>query len=651
MPVRKLINTFLAASLALQAGVCLAADTTDNSAAKASEKQESDKPDEQKADTVVEQKTEVSSEPKTDKAVELKTEQKTEKTAEKRSSKTSEQKADKKDSAKTDNASSSKKFHVPTKTPIDAPSVSWLPPDDVKPKVALLCIHGFTLHKNCFAAFGKEMAKDGIATYAMDLRGFGELMDKKERTELDFDGCLVDIKAMLEKIHKNHPGVPVVLLGESMGGAVALRATALYPDLVSGLISCVPARDRSGMSSAELKTGVVAGIRTIFGGFRKPMDHVALSAVEKISEKEEVRKEWKNDPLMRTSFSPKEFLQFDEFMSENLDVAAHVKDTPVLFIQGTNDKLIRPEGTWKLYEKLATANRQLVLSKNSEHLIFEKGQFRPDDLQFVATWIDRNIAALDSSVSAIGKLPTVASIEEYSNDGSTTKDNAKLDDKSETATASASTSEGNAEIATLPPPPPVTEFKHRIATDGPPQINYWIELNRGGKIYRCNNKMEFKSGDSIRFHLIPESDGYAYLVMKAGTTGKSDVLFPNKAYGTNNYLRRGQDYPIPAEGWMQFDNNPGTEQLGLMFAHNKVDINPNSFQNRTMTAFVSPHMDGAKDLCPTRMKLSWDDPNPVVIPDDFEAISQVSSKDSSLVRLRSMSGGMVSASIQLLHGK
>jgi|AGTN01.1.fsa_nt_gi Lysophospholipase len=627
MPVRKLINTFLAASLALQASACLATEVTDNSATEASEKQTTNKKN-------------------------------AEKSSENKSDKTGEQKSaesDKKDKTKasTDKASGSKKFHVPTKAPIDAPSVSWLPPGDVKPKVALLCIHGFTLHKNCFAAFGKEMAKDGIATYAMDMRGFGELMDKKkERTELDFDGCLVDIKAMLEKIHKNHPGVPVILLGESMGGAIALRATALYPDLISGLISCVPARDRSGMSSSELKTGVVAGIRTIFGGFRKPMDHVALSAVQKISEKEEVRKEWKNDPLMRTSFSPKEFLQFDEFMSENLDVAAHVKDTPVLFIQGTNDKLIRPAGTWKLYENLATANRQLVLSKNSEHLIFEEGQFRPDDLEFVATWINRNITPLDSSVVGTkDKLPTVASVEEYSKDASTTKTETLADGKSDSTTASASTSESNAEIATLPPPPPVTEFKNRIATDGPPQINYWIELNRGGKTYRCNNKMEFKSGDSIRFHLIPESDGFAYLVMKAGTTGKSDVLFPNKAYGTNNYLRRGQDYPIPAEGWMQFDNHPGTEQLGLMFAHNKVDINPNSLQNRTMTAFVSPHMDGAKDLCPTRMKLSWDDSNPVIIPDDFEAISQVSSKDSSLVRLRSMSGGMVSASIQLLHGK
>jgi acylglycerol lipase len=578
--------------------------------------------------------------------------------------------------ASSDGKSGAKSFHVPTATPKVAPSVSWLPPENVKPRVAMLCIHGFTLHKNCFAAFGKEMAKDGIATYAMDLRGFGELKNTSKNTELDFDGCLVDIKAMLEKIHQNHPGIPVIVLGESMGGAVALRATALYPELVSGLISAVPARDRTGMSGSEVKTGVVAGIRTIFGGFRKPMDHVALSAVQKISDKEEVRKEWKEDPLMRTDFSPKEFLQFDKFMADNFEVAAHVKDTPVLFIQGTNDKLIRPAGTWRLFEKLATANRQLVLSKNSEHLIFEEGQFKPDDLKFVATWIDRNIAPLDSAIiSSTEKLPVVASKEEYSNEANTNAETGtpSASSSAQTGTPSSGTTiastgdssgtpkgtvlntpsagSGKAQISSLPPPPPATEFKHRIETNGPPQINYWIELYRNGKVYRCNNKMEFKSGDSIRFHLIPESDGYAYLVMKASTTGKSDVLFPNKAYGTNNYLRRGQDYPIPSEGWMQFDNHPGTEQLGLVFGRDKIDVASKYLQNNTMTAFVSPHMDGAKDLCPTRMKLSWDDSTPVIIPDDFEAISQVASKDSSLVRLRSVSGGMVSASIQLMHGK
>jgi acylglycerol lipase len=526
--------------------------------------------------------------------------------------------------------------NVPVKP---TPTTSWLP-EPGKTRVAMLCIHGFSLHKFCFNAFGKEMAKDGIATYAIDLRGFGESKVKTEHSSFDMDGWLVDIKAALEKIHQEQPGVPVLLLGESMGGAVALRAAALYPDLVSGLIASVPARDRFGMSEGEKKVTLTAVTHLVTGEFDKPITGAAFGAVQKISGQESLRAEWKNDPLMRTDFSAKEFVQFDEFMSGNLNAATYIKKTPVLFIQGTDDKLIRPEGTWKLYEKLATANRQLVLSKNAEHLIFEEGQFKPDDLRFVTTWIGRNVTPLDASIASdSNKLSVVASSR---GDDTSQITNATTDGAAKIGNiASASTS--------IPPAPAQTEFKHKIASSSP-QINFWIELNRDNKTFRCNNKMEFKTGDKIRFHLIPETDGYAYLVMKAGTTGKSDVLFPNAKYGTQNYLNHGKDYPIPAVGWMQFDQHPGTEQLGLVFANVKVDVTPETLKNRTLTAFVSHDQSGSKDLCPTRMKLSWDDPMPVMLPDDFSAISQVANAaDSSLVRLGAQNGGMVSASISLLH--
>lgn len=547
-----------------------------------------------------------------------------------------------------------KRIKTPTDAPISAPMASWLPPAGIKPRIAMLCIHGFSMHKGCYADFGKAMAKNGIATYAIDMRGFGERKEIAGKTELDFDGSLVDIKASLEKIHKNHPDLPVIILGESMGGAIALRTAALYPELVAGLISSVPAKDRFSLGDEGGKVGMKAGLQTMLGGFNKQMTDAAASVVSKISEKEELRNTWKTDPLMRNNFSPKEFVQLDTFMSRNLDAAEMVTNTPVLFIQGSNDKLIRPAGTWKLFERLSTSNRQMVLSKNSEHLIFEEGQFNPEDIKFVLMWIDKNVGSLDSSITGIKeKLPVVASKEEYSGTGS-----------SSTSASSASSSANNDKDAPTAAPAPAAlptltsgDFKNRITTNTRPKISYWIELNRQGKIFRCNNQMEFKSGDAIRFHLIPESAGYAYLVMKASTTGKSDLLFPNQIYGTENYLKPGKDYSIPAEGWMQFDGNPGTESLGLMFGQEKFSITPEMIRSGNLSCFNAvskgPKEEGKKEICSTRMKLSWDDPNPVMIPDDFSPISQVtsSSAGSSLVRLTSNSGEMVSASIQLFHGK
>ena len=545
----------------------------------------------------------------------------------------------------------SKQLRLPRATLVSeqTPSLSWLPADGSKPKVAVLCIHGFSLHKGCYEALGRELAKNGIATYAIDLRGFGERKVADDRGGLDFDGDIVDVKAMLEVIHKNHPGIPVVILGESMGGAIALRVTAFYPELVSGLISSVPAHDRFAMSEEEKNVVAKCALQTVVGAYSKPMTDVAMAAVKKITDKPELREEWKSDPLMRINFSPKDFVQLDDFLGHNLEAAPRVKSTPVLFIQGTNDKLIRPAGTWKLFERLATPNRQMVLSKNSEHLIFEKGQFNSDDLKFVVSWIDRNVAPLDSAIAkSKEQLPVVASMEQFiAADTSVASGASSMHSSTEQI---ASALPATAASPVLPPAP--SEFRNRLPTNGHNKISYWIELYRGGKVFRCNNKTEFKTGDAIRFHLIPESDGYAYLVMKASTTGKSDVLFPNKEYGMQNFLKEGQDYPIPSTGWMAFDKNAGTEQLGLVFGQERITVTPEMLKNREMTAFVSNSDIGSKDLCPTRMKLSWDDPMPVMLPEDFSPVSQItSSRDSSLVRLTSPGGGMVSANIQLMHGK
>lgn len=546
----------------------------------------------------------------------------------------------------TQGSEGAKQVKLPSTPAINAPLLEWLPFDGVKTRIAVLCIHGFSMHKGTYKALGKELAKDGIASYAMDMRGFGERKEINGKTELDFDGSMADIKAALLQIRNKHTGVPVIVLGESMGGAIALRAAALFPNLIAGLISSVPAKDRFSLEEGG-KVGMKAGFQTMLGGFNKQMTDAAAGVVNKISEKEELRNVWKTDPLMRTSFSPKEFVQLDNFMSGNLDAAAMVKDTPVLFIQGSNDKLIRPAGTWKLFEKLATQNRQMVLSKNSEHLIFEEGQFNPEDIKFVLSWLDANVAPLDPAITGLKeKLPVVASKSEYSGGGA--NDDAKYSKTLVPDVVPKDTSISSS----VPAAPAPTEFKNRIATNTRPKISYWIELNRAGKIFRCNNQTEFKTGDSIRFHLIPETDGYAYLVMKAGTTGKSDLLFPNQAYGMENHLKAGKDYAIPADGWMQFDDNPGTERLGLVFGQEKFEITPQMIKSGNLTCFATPMREGAKEICATRMKLSWDDPNPVMLPDDFSPISQVASPSgSSLVRLTSTTGEMVSASIQLFHGK
>jgi hypothetical protein len=270
----------------------------------------------------------------------------------------------------------------------------------------------------------------------------------------------------------------------------------------------------------------------------------------------------------------------------------------------------------------------LVLSKTAEHLIIEEGQFSQQDLEFVQKWIDKNTPKVADAESAASDAVAQVSITTAL--------------ASATAPAPTTVTPYTVPIKTsLAPPAKVTDADALV-----PKISYWIELYRDGKVFRCNNKSSFKSGDAIRFHIIPKHNGYAYLMMKHGTSGRSATLFPTAATGTNNFLTAGKDYAVPTKTWLKFDGNPGTETLTLFFS--KTEIANYEMVNRQLVAYISPERTGSKDLVPTRMRLSWDNPDPLIVPDDFSGASQVAGGGSSLVTVSS-ADPLVALDIALAH--
>lgn len=134
-------------------------------------------------------------------------------------------------------------------------------------------------------------------------------------------------------------------------------------------------------------------------------------------------------------------------------------------------------------------------------------------------------------------------------------------------------------------------------------VAYFIELNRAGKLYKTNNKCKFRSGDQIRFHVFANADAYVYIIMRQGTKGTKSVLFPLAETGTDNFVKRGRDCIVPTESALQFDENPGVENVGLLLSRQK--IAPELVLNypANLTAYV-PSLQVAKPKLPGRTKMS-----------------------------------------------
>ncbi len=266
------------------------------------------------------------------------------------------------------------------------PIVSWRE-SDVTSWSTLLCIHGLGLHKFVYAPFAKRMARAGVTTYAIDVHGFGSWDRSEYGQTLDLKKSLVEIEKVVRVIRERNPGRPVVLLGESMGGAIVLQFAARHPELIDGVIACVPSGMRYKQKHDRMKTAV-----GYLRGANRRMD-VGAGIVGRATDDESLQEKWLSDPRARLVLSPKELISFQSFMNRTGVEAAKIKNLPVLMIQGGQDRLVKARGTQDLFKQVGSEDKDFIMLGKSEHLIFEEGQFDEEVVTSVTGWILKHVVS------------------------------------------------------------------------------------------------------------------------------------------------------------------------------------------------------------------------------------------------------------------
>jgi hypothetical protein len=148
-------------------------------------------------------------------------------------------------------------------------------------------------------------------------------------------------------------------------------------------------------------------------------------------------------------------------------------------------------------------------------------------------------------------------------------------------------------------------------------LRYWIELKRGNNVTRVSNKFQFKTNDSIRFHVRSNIDGYAYILLSSGSRGEQSVLFPDNRAAENNKVDRGKDYALPSDGYLTFDENPGLEKLTLLLSRSPMDAQAYLQKPQKEVTMIASAQTGSKDLVPARIYVSYNAPRveaPVFLP-------------------------------------
>lgn len=270
--------------------------------------------------------------------------------------------------------------------PGNPPALYWTASG--KPKAALLCLHELGLYNGVFDDLGKRMSAQGVAVYAIDLRGFGGWQEIKDpQSRMDLDKTLEDVKGSLKIIHKLHSAVPVFVLGEAMGGALALQAAAEFPQLVQGVISAAPGGEHFKTAANYMTIG--SRVATLRANKDSGYGETLLSMA---TPKQELQEAFKKDASVRLDLTPRELMACQFFMYKTKKFAKQIKNTPVLIVHGEKDGESRPVGSERVYKHLATAKKEYASVADGDHYLFEDTKVSDKALNLALSWIDTHAA-------------------------------------------------------------------------------------------------------------------------------------------------------------------------------------------------------------------------------------------------------------------
>ena len=209
----------------------------------------------------------------------------------------------------------------------------WRPEGGARAVVAL--IHGLGEHSGRYQHVADYFTQHGLGVVALDHRGHGRTGGK--RGHGSYDAILDDIQHLIQEAEKRYPGLPVILYGHSLGGALVLYYALKRRPQVKGVISTAPGLIPANASGGQIALAKI--MSAIAPGFQ--IDN-GLD-VSGLSHDPETARAYTADPLVHPKISARLGL---DLMQNGQWVIEHAAEfpLPLLLLQGSADRLVNPAG-------------------------------------------------------------------------------------------------------------------------------------------------------------------------------------------------------------------------------------------------------------------------------------------------------------------
>lgn len=259
---------------------------------------------------------------------------------------------------------------------------SWHPAVG-KPRAVVVIVPGFNSHSGQYMWAADQFVANGLAVYALDLRGRGK--SDGERFYVERFADYVNDVATFVTIAKSHdPGLPVFVLGHSAGGVVACLYALEHQAEITGLICESFAHE---LPAPDFALAVLKGLSHV-----APHAHVLKLNNADFSRDPKVVEAMNNDPLIAHEVQPTQTIAEMVRADERLKQEFGLITLPVLIIHGTLDKATKPSGSQHFYDTVGSTDKTLKLYEGHVHDLLNDID-KEVVLADIHQWIDARIPA------------------------------------------------------------------------------------------------------------------------------------------------------------------------------------------------------------------------------------------------------------------
>lgn len=255
-------------------------------------------------------------------------------------------------------------------------------PQNGHPKAIMVALHGFNDYSRAFELPGSYFSQRDIAWYAYDQRGFGQSPGRGMWAGIQ--AYAQDTIEFIQLLRGHYPSVPIYLLGESMGAAIAIVAAVSSPSpQIEGLILIAPAV-WALEAMPWYQQMLLHIIRSTWPSLELTGEGLEIQASDNI----DMLRDLSRDPLVIKATRVSAIAGLTDLMGAAQRQSAHLKP-PILVLYGEKDQVIPKEPVLAMVNRLPKSKKvQVRFYKNGYHLLLRDKQAN-QIWKEIADWVDK----------------------------------------------------------------------------------------------------------------------------------------------------------------------------------------------------------------------------------------------------------------------